>query len=372
MSESSRKLSVWVVGSENPRIRDFFNQVGRWAKISYLDIEPIGRTPSLAQIADSWRWRRRGKGFPEARICLPVRWTNLSNSLSNWFCRRRFAQTGRPDVVVFTWPRLAPLCEKLPDVFRVYYCKDPFDRWPGAPAATRELQQRLLNNCDAVFPVARQLVEDFAPSARGKVVYLPNAVDDAFVDAPPQPRPADLPTGKPIAGCVGQINHTYDWQYIRQLAAGLPEVTFCFVGPLVPRNRYDRRDILTQLRTTPNIVWLGGRPHAQLPAYIQHFDICFNCLIADENSHRRSPLRLYDYLATDRPIVSTPVREAYETLPHVYIAPTPDEAVQTVRKILNGELTVDLPARHDFIKQNTWSARAAQFMGHLHEFGLKP
>jgi len=298
MDLAATKPSLWVIGSENPRIRDFFNEVGRWMDVAYLDIERIGHKPSVDQLVDSWRWRRRDGGFPEARICVPVRWSGVSDTLSHWFCRRRFAQVGRPDAVVFTWPRLASLCEQLPDVFRIYYCKDPFGWWPGDSARVRAQENRLLHHCDAVFAVSRQLVEDMIPRARAKVFYCPNAVEDSFVNAPPRPRPWDLPTDRPIIGCIGRMNYSYDWDYIRQLTAAIPDALFCFVGPFAGCNNFDRHRILSQFRSTPNILWLGARPHRHLMAYIQHFDVCFNFLRADDNNHRRSPLRLFDYLAT--------------------------------------------------------------------------
>jgi len=370
MDVTAPRPSIWVIGSENPRIRDFFNEVGRWMDVTYLDIERIGHKPSIDQLLDSWRWRRRDGGFPEARICVPLRWPGVSRTLSHWFCRRRFAQAERPDAVVFTWPHLASLCEWLPDVFRICYCKDPFDRWPGDSARVRAQENSLLHHCDAAFAVSRQIVQDMVPRARAKVFYCPNAVEDSFVNAPPQPRPRDLPVGRPIIGCIGRMNNTYDWEYVAHLTAALPDAIFCFVGPLAGCNEFDRRHILSQFRSTANILWLGDRPHRQVIAYIQHFDVCFNCLRANDNNDRRSPLRLFDYLAGDRPVLSTAVREAYEHLPHVFIAPSPQEGADTIRKLLDGRLGVDTAARHKYIQRNTWSVRAEEFVGHLQECGF--
>jgi glycosyltransferase involved in cell wall biosynthesis len=370
MSNISQPLSFMVVGSENPRIRDFFGQVGHYGKISYLDMEPLNRRTSIDQMAACWRWRRPSEGVEEARTCVPRRWGGVSSSLVHWFCRRRFADAGRPDAVVFTWPYLASLCEKLPDLYRIYYCKDPFDRWPGATSATREMEQRLLNNCDLVFTVSRQLAEDFAPRSRGKVIYLPNAVDDSFLSLPSLPRPDDLPTGQPIVGCIGQINYTYDLEYMQQMAALSPGVTFCFVGAVVEYDGAQRRRILSWLRRTENVIWLGERPHEQLPAYIQHFDICLNCLRVDDNNNRRSPLRLYDYLVSDRPVITTGVREAYEHVPHVVVAESPEEAANVIRETLEGKRPIDAARRRAYIEQHTWSVRARQFLGYLRKSGL--
>jgi glycosyltransferase involved in cell wall biosynthesis len=216
-----------------------------------------------------------------------------------------------------------------------------------------------------VFAVSRLLVDDFRPRTKAKIVYLPNGLEESFLNAGNMPRPANLPTDKPIIGCIGQINITYDWKYIAELAAALPEMTLCFVGNITEGNPYWRRDIVEQLAKTPNILWLDRQPHEQVPAYMQHFDISICLLKADAAGDRRSPLRLYDYLTTERPIISTPVREAYEHLPHIHIAESGNAAATLARRILAGEFPVDVAARKKYVEGQTWANRAEQFMNEL-------
>jgi hypothetical protein len=362
-------LSILVVGSENPRIRDLFDEVGRHADVSYLDTAPITRRPSLRKLITSWRWRASGDRPPRAVLIVPRRWRRISAALANWFIRKSYSKRGKPDVVVFTWPQLALLAEKLPDAVRVYYCKDPFDTWDWGPEDRDigEMERKLLGCCDAVFAVSKLLAEDFQPHARGKVFYHPNAVSDTFLTRPPAARPANLPSDKPVVGCVGQINKTYDWEFISALAAALPEVRFCFVGNVDEEVPDKRQKVLQILTTTPNILWLGRQPHQELPAFIQHFDIAFCFLKANPAGNRRSPLRLYDYLASDRPVVSTPVAEAYVHIPHLHVAENPQDAAALVRRILAGDLPVDVDARRRYIQQQTWSVRAREFMEGLQQ-----
>ena len=362
-------LSILVVGSENPRIRDLFDQVGHYANVSYLDTAPVTRNPSFRKLITSWRWRGNGDRPPSAVLIVPRRWREISARLTNWFIRKSYSKIGKPDVVVFTWPQLAFLAEKMPDVARVYYCKDPFDTWDWGPKDRdiRGMESRLLECCDGVFAVSKLLAEDFQPRTQGKVFYHPNGVSEAFLTQTNLPRPEKLPSDKPVVGCVGQINKTYDWEFILALAAAMPEVRFCFVGNVDEDVPDKRRQVLHHLTTTPNILWLGRQPHSELPAYIQHFDVAFCFLKADYAGNRRSPLRLYDYLSSDRPVVSTPVAEAYVHVPHLHVAQTPQDAAALVRRILTGGLPVDVEARRNYIQQQTWSIRAREFMEGLQE-----
>jgi glycosyltransferase involved in cell wall biosynthesis len=359
------RLSLLVVGSENPRIRDFFSQVGKYADVSYLDISPIKRWPNFDRLAESWRWRKRGKNPPEANLMMPRRWREFSASLANWFCRRRFPDPGDLDAVIFTWPQLCALAERFPDITRVYYCKDPFEMWTWGADFIRPLETRLLNNVDAIFAVSRLLASDLAPRTPGKTFYLPNGFCDWFLPARELARPSDLPRGKPIIGSVGEINRDYDWDYVAAVAAALPEVRICFLGKFKEPDTAVHRRIHNLLTKTPNVFWLGWKNYEEVPGYMRHCDILMNFLRADDFGDRRSPLRLYDYLTTDRPIISTAVREAYEHEPHVHIAREASEAIELIREMLSGRHRPDLESRRLYTRNHSWDVRAREFLAEL-------
>jgi glycosyltransferase involved in cell wall biosynthesis len=356
------RLSLLVVGSENPRIRDFFGQVARYADVTYLDTTAISRSPKLDLLSQSWRWRKRGDNPPEALLLVPRRWQKVSADLTHWFCRRRFANFRKADAVVFTWPQLCFLAEKLSDVTRVYYCKDPFELWNWGVDYIRPLETRLLNNVDAVFAVSRLLTADLAKRAPGRTYYLPNGFCDWFLTNDDLARPRDLPADRPIIGSTGQINNDYDWEYIKAIAAAMPEVTICFLGRVDEPIPKDRREIMDILTRTGNILWLGLKKYQDLPAYLRHCDILMNFLRADDQGNRRSPLRLYDYLTTDRPIISTGVAEAHEHQPHIHVAADAQQAIVLIREMLGGQHKPDIQARRAYIENHTWLVRARQFL----------
>jgi hypothetical protein len=331
--------TILVIGAENPRIRYLFDEVARRAKVSYLH---TGRIP--------------GKD------------SALNGPIADRLRHTILAEFGKPDIMIFTWPQLAYVAERFPEVTRIYYCKDPFEHWScWNRDEIHGLESHLLKNVDAVFAVSRALVEDFRPRTPGPVFYLPNGVEKSFLTAPPLPRPADLPTGKPILGCVGEINETYDWPFIAELADSLPEARLVFIGPLSDEHPQRLRHITNHLIANLGVKFLGPRPHEQLPAYLQHFNISLCPLSAGAYADRRSPLRLYDYLTTSSSILTTPIREAYEHHPHVHVARTPAEAAKLARQFLAGTIPLSFPSRQEYINRQSWSVRAGQFLDRLHE-----
>jgi glycosyltransferase involved in cell wall biosynthesis len=331
------EVSILVIAPQNPRVRYLFDEVGRQAKVSYLEFLPT----------------------PEHQLA-------LTGTLPDQFYQRVDAQFGNPDVIVFPWPQLAPLAEKFSRAVRVYYCKDPFEYWTcWSREEIHRLESRMLGICDAVFAVSRQLAEEFVPRTGGKVFYLPNATEQSFLDAVPMARPGNLPGGKPVVGSVGQINETCDWDFIADLAANLPEARLCLVGGLEDENPDRLRKIAAELAGKFDIHFLGPQPHENLPAFMQHFDISLCLLKPGGYADRRGPLRLYDYLTTPRPIISTAVREAREHLPHIHIAEDGRKAAKLARRILAGEFAVDVAARRKYIERHTWGVRAEELLGYL-------
>ena len=174
--------------------------------------------------------------------------------------------------------------------------------------------------------------------------------------AEPLPIPADLAAVPgPIVGCTGFVDSNYDWELVAALARMLPEVSFVFVGGIhnePPRLRTKMEAALAM----PNVRSLGSKPHEDLPAYLRGFNVCFNPLAVNEHSDRRCPLRLYDYLSTDKPILSTGIREAFSHEGQVATFKSADEAAALIRRMVKGEYPLDIPARSEYIRNNTWEA----------------
>ena len=148
------------------------------------------------------------------------------------------------------------------------------------------------------------------------VLLVPNAVDvDAF--RRPRPRPRDLPPGR-IALYVGTV-HTdrVDLRLCARLGEELRSAglgTFVLIGPalLSDRDAATLRDAGVEL--------LGPRPYADVPAYLQHADVLVVPHVVDAFTDSLDPIKLYEYQAVARPVVSTPVagfRDLHDPAVHV-------------------------------------------------------
>ena len=57
----------------------------------------------------------------------------------------------------------------------------------------------------------------------------------------------------------------------------------------------------------PNVYFLGSKPTSDLSRYPQHFDVCLMPYRVNDYTKYIYPLKLHEYLATGRPVVSVPL-----------------------------------------------------------------
>ncbi|MCL1872385.1 MAG: glycosyltransferase [Promicromonosporaceae bacterium] len=133
-------------------------------------------------------------------------------------------------------------------------------------------------------------------------VLVTNGVDVARYRRP-APRPADLPAA-PVALYVGTLHRDrLDLAVCLATAAALAGRggSLVAVGPVALAGQ----DVA--LLEGAGVVLLGARPYTEVPAYLQHADALVVPHVVDEFTDSLDPLKLYEYLAVGRPVVSTPV-----------------------------------------------------------------
>jgi glycosyltransferase involved in cell wall biosynthesis len=318
----------------------------------------------------AWEQLRRKHGLKATVVPGLRRFSRVSAWLLRRTYQRMCARYGQPDVVVVDTPYLLELMEAVEGPARVYLANDVYRFFAWDRDETDRRERTLIQLADLTFAVAPLIVEDFRTLGAHPVELLPTAVSDEFVGAfRTGPRgsgnalPADLVNlPAPRILCVGNINDTYDWALIEELMRERPEASLALIGPIHQELSADGRRVLAM----PNVHWLGPRSHSELPSYIAAADVLLNPLEPGEHSDRRFPLRLTEYMASDRPILSTEIEPARYFANEVHTVRDGQEAAQTVDAMLAGTICVDVDARKSWLASNTWDARANQFVEFLH------
>jgi hypothetical protein len=121
---------------------------------------------------------------------------------------------------------------------------------------------------------------------------------------------------------VGSLQYWIDFDLLRHVAASRPRWSFVLIGPR------GRLADVHKVEGLPNVHLLGRRPYGDLPGYLRGFDACLNPYVLDEVARHASPLKLYEYLAAGRPVVSVDMPEARRFEAVVAIGRTPDEILR--------------------------------------------
>lgn len=173
------------------------------------------------------------------------------------------------------------------------------DRPPGELARAAANETRLFELAREVVVCSPELVRRKSPAR--PVVLIPNAVDAAAYRRP-VPRPADLHDG-PVALYLGTVHpDRVDATLCEATARALDgRGALVLVGPnLLPA------DDATRLEQAGARL-LGPRPREQVIGYLQHADVLVVPHVVTPFTDSLDPIKLYEYQAVGRPVVSTPV-----------------------------------------------------------------
>ena len=229
----------------------------------------------------------------------------------------------------------------------IYYCGDDFAHLAGVDhGPVTRAETRLAAKADRILAASPALAAKF-PTA--KTLMLPHGADIALFAAP-APRAPDLPDG-PVAGFYGSLSAWLDQDLLAAVARRLPQWTFLVIG--------EARVPVGRLTAMPNIRLVGPRPHAALPGYAQHWQASLLPFLDNAQIRSSNPLKLREYLATGRPVVSTPfpALAAYADL--VSIAADAAGFAAAIEQSAH-EPEASRTERRDRVRSETWEARAAQ------------
>jgi glycosyltransferase involved in cell wall biosynthesis len=138
------------------------------------------------------------------------------------------------------------------------------------------------------------------------------------------------------------------------VARELPDVHFAFVGPVLDAGA------IRAMRKRPNVQILGDRPYADVPAYMRSFDVAWIPHRVGEGETGGDPIKLYEYWAAGRQVVSTRIDGSEAWSAQVHLVDDADQAAATIRGLLAGgtpRLSTSIPAGR------TWDEIAAAILG---------
>lgn len=340
--------------------------LSRYADVLYVD-PPISfltrfRNPAIAhatvdpgitQVADSV-WRLSVRVPP-----LHHRWPFQLAAL--WVTRRAVARgvarLGRRHARALVVTTLSPVLGSAAEEVSVLYCKDDYAAGAdliGLPRERSRLMQRgieLASRADVVVAVSTVIQQSMrAPGV--EPLLIPNGVELDHFAAVPCPHPH----GRPVVAFVGQLSERVDVDLLAAVAEAGVRVRM--IGPTqrtLPAGHFQRLSALGE-----RIEWTGAVGYAELPARLGDVTTCL-VPYADTSFNRASfPLKILEYLAAGRRVVSTPLPavEWLDTELVTTAASAADFAVAVKDSIAMPLTDEEIARRRRFAQGHAWRDRA--------------
>lgn len=264
------------------------------------------------------------------------------------------------------WVACPPACDmaiKMEKKKMVYQRTDRFEDFPGVDVETvKKFDHKLKTNADLTIFVNHKLYEEEAEQCK-KAFYLDHGVDfemfaSQILNNGEPSEISDIP--KPIIGFIGSIDDCNpDIDFLKKVTELLPDMSFVVIG----REQKD----CSALKARKNVRMLGQKPYELVPEYGKRFDVALLPLRQSRWAEAVNPLKLKEYLAMGKPVVSTPFPQLREYLDIVYEAKTPKVFAECIKRAISEDCPELISKRREKVKNSSWDSKAELVMNELFE-----
>jgi glycosyltransferase involved in cell wall biosynthesis len=258
-------------------------------------------------------------------------------------------------VLYIHYPFNYPKIREYSDPLVLYDVLDDINIYSGSMLEEAvSFHDRLMKEADIVVCSSRRLLEKLRME-RDDVVLVPNAVRPQDFENVNIQTPDDLlhilRRGRPIVGYVGAFGAWFDFELYNEVTKKAEDLSFILIGPDYMRN-------IQKIARRKNVAWLGAKPYEVLPGYYAHMDVGIIPFMPSEVTHCTSPIKLFEYMASGKPVVTTDLAECRAYSP-VFRASSAEDFVNCLRTAVEKGKTSDYQSKiAKVVKENTWAMRA--------------
>ncbi len=304
----------------------------------------------------------------QSPLAIPVHHIAWASPMNNLALRTQivFARSilGIRDPLVWVaCPAACSLALKMKKDKLVYQRTDRFEDYPNVdPQFVRSCDKKLMAAADLTI-FANSYLYDTEAGECQKALYLDHGVDyEMFASAENvATTPPDMRNIKrPIVGFFGGIDsHTTDIDFLTRVVDLLGDMSFVFVG----KTSID----CSQLRSYLNVHLLGQKPYELIPNYGKHFDAAIMTWNRNEWIEACNPIKLKEYLALGKPVISTPFPELEKYSEITYRAQSPAEFAACIRTAISENNTEKINARRKRVMHESWDTKAQAVLNELYD-----
>lgn len=240
---------------------------------------------------------------------------NIYISLNFLFLYSTFQHFSFPVYWIF-YPQTTNLIKySLPSKTLIYDIIDFFTSpQPKANFLLQNKKKYLLKKANLITSISSSLKRSYQKLSPFKTIHL---VPQGFKLTHPlkalHPKINELKKLPNKVGFIGAISNRLDYHLLFKLIMLTPKINYIFIGPISFDINVSSKPIkkLTQkLFSYNNVIHIGLVPKNKIAQFINIFDIAIIPYdIKDDFNRLCYPMKLFEYFAAGKPVISTPIKE---------------------------------------------------------------
>lgn len=258
-------------------------------------------------------------------------------------------------ILLYTIPRpeLLSMIGTLDEILVAYDCMDDYADFPSSHSKLSSWEKELLLKADVVTVSSLSLLES-KKQIHSKVILIPNGVEFEHFNTAVNGNLSEpneiIKLAHPRIIYIGVINEWFDTKLILEVASTHRKWSFILVGI----------DVIDFEHTSnyDNIIFTGRKEYKDLPNFLAFCDICIIPFKLTPLTIATNPIKLFEYLAAGKPVISTPLPEVKQYNDIVKIVKTSNDFSKAVEISLTEKSSKYIRKRTDFANKHSWDERS--------------
>lgn len=346
----SENKFIWVetIGLRSPRLSVYdlnriFQKLLKWMKLKKT-AEPASEIPKNVHIITPFM--------------IPLNQYDLIrkiNTISVNYCinKKMKALHFKNIISIASVPNAADYIGNYNEKSKIYFCVDEFSLWPGLDyKLVSKLEKLLIEKADQIIATSYAL--STTKTKNNKLTsIIGHGVDFEHFNIGPK----QFSDNKIKVCYFGLFDERSDQELLYNIAKSLPNVNIEIIGEVVCD--------ISLIKEISNISFIGKCQYMELPSRIKDYDIFILPYKLNELTKNINPLKLKEYLATSRLVISTPLPEVIYFKEYLKIAHNSDEFIIEILDYIKNPSAYNPQKTIEYIRENeTWNAKAL-ILSHL-------
>ena len=238
--------------------------------------------------------------------------------------------------------------------------------WESHTFKNSFVSRRVLKYSAKIITITKNLKEKYNNK---NILVSPDAVDLDFFDIHMSKEEAKKELGLPLnKKIVLYTGHLYPWKGAHVLIDASrylsKDIIVVFVGGTIE----DIADFKNKTDKLQNIIIIGHKLYKDIPKYLKAADVLVLPNSGEEDISKKytSPMKLFEYMASGRPIIASGLKSIREVLnqsnSYLIESDNPTLLASTIEKVLSKETAKITMQAYEDVKRYTWTKRAESIL----------